>query len=194
MLGAVSRKWWVMLLRGLVAIALGVASMMMPGLPLATIALLFAAFSLADGVACIVMGMRGEPDGSVWWTMIFLGVLAAAAGIAAFAWPELTVLILVYIVAISAILRGVFEIIAAIRLRAEIEDEWVLGLSGAMSLLFGVLVYTRPLEGMVAIAILIGAYMVALGALAVALSLRLRRLQHRVGDAKERVAEKIAAH
>jgi uncharacterized membrane protein HdeD (DUF308 family) len=181
MLGVLSRKWWVLLLRGLVAIVLGVIAMMMPGIPLATIALLFAAFSLADGVACIVLGVRGEADGTVWWTMILLGVLAAAAGIAAFVMPGLTLLILLGIVAGSAIVRGIFEIVAAIRLRAHIEDEWVMGLSGAMSLLFGVLLIARPGAGLVAIAIIIGAYMVALGGLAVALSLRLRRLQHRIG-------------
>lgn len=181
MLAVISRKWWVLLLRGVVAIVLGIVAMMWPGIPLATIALLFGAFSLADGVACIVMGLRGEADGTMWWTMILLGVVAAAAGIAAFAMPGLTLLVLLGIVAGSAIVRGIFEIVAAIRLRAHIDDEWVLGLSGAMSVLFGVLLIARPGAGLVAIAIIMGAYMVALGAMAVALSLRLRRLQHRVG-------------
>ncbi len=180
MLAIVSRKWWVLMLRGVAAIVLGVVAMMRPEIPLSALALLFAIFAVVDGAACIVLGMRGESDGTVWWTMILMGVLALAAGIIAVALPELTLLVLLWIVAMSAIARGLIEIVAAIRLRKAIEDEWVLGLSGAMSLLFGVLLLARPGAGLVVIALLIGAYMTALGALAVALSLRLRRLQQRV--------------
>jgi uncharacterized membrane protein HdeD (DUF308 family) len=123
--------------------------------------------------------MRGEPNGTVWWTMVVLGVLAVAAGVLAFAWPGLTLLVLLSIVAASAIVRGLFEIVAAVKLRQVIDDEWVLGLSGAASILFGVLLAARPGPGLVVIALLIGAYMMALGVLAVSLALRLRRLQHR---------------
>src|SRR5262249_35079366 len=117
-----------------------------------------------------------EPDGTIWWTMILLGILALTAGILAIAWPELTLRILIYIVASFAIMRGLFESIAALRLRTLIDDEWDLGLSGAASILFGVLILVRPDEGRLVIALLIGAYMTALGVLAIALALRLRRL------------------
>jgi uncharacterized membrane protein HdeD (DUF308 family) len=183
MLAVLSSKWWVLLLRGLAAIALGVVAMMWPAIQLWAIALLFAAFALADGVASIVLGFKGESDGSVWWTMVLMGVLAVVAGIVALVAPITVLATLLGIIAAVAILRGVFEIVAAIRLRAHIDDEWVLGLSGVLSVLFGVLLISRPEEGLVAIAILMGAYMVALGSLAVALSLRLRRLQHRIGGA-----------
>jgi uncharacterized membrane protein HdeD (DUF308 family) len=183
MLAVLSSKWWVLLLRGLAAIVLGIVAMMWPGIPLSAIALLFAAFALADGVASIVLGFKGEADGSVWWTMVLMGVLAVVAGIVALVAPITVLATLLGIIAAVAILRGVFEIAAAIRLRSVIDDEWVLGLSGALSVLFGVLLISRPEEGLVAIAILMGAYMVALGSLAVALSLRLRRLQHRIGGA-----------
>jgi uncharacterized membrane protein HdeD (DUF308 family) len=179
MLDVVSRKWWVLLLRGLGFIALGVIAMMWPGIPLMALVVLFAVFSLIDGAASVVLGMRGEPNGTMWWTMIFLGVLALAAGIVAIAWPQITMLVLLSIVAAFAIVRGIFEIVAAVKLRKQIDDEWILGLSGAASVLFGVLLMARPLEGLVVLAILIGAYMLALGVLAVALSLRLRRLQQK---------------
>ena len=133
-------------------------------------------FSIIDGIAAIVLGFRGEADGTVWWTMVMLGLLAIAAGIMAFAWPGLTLLVLVTIIAVSAIVRGAFEIYAAIALRKEIDDEWILGLSGAMSVIFGVLIMFRPGAGLIAIALLIGAYMMALGVFAIALSLRLRMM------------------
>jgi uncharacterized membrane protein HdeD (DUF308 family) len=122
------------------------------------------------------LGLRGEPDGTVWWTMILFGFLAIAAGIAALAWPGLTALVLVTIIAVSAVVRGVLEIAAAFALRKEIDDEWVLGLSGLLSLAFGILLLVRPGEGALALVLLIGAYMVAIGVMAVALSLRLRKM------------------
>jgi uncharacterized membrane protein HdeD (DUF308 family) len=176
MLDVMCRKWWVLLVRGLAAIALGICTIVWPGITLLALAFLFGAFSLIDGVVSIMLGIRGEADGTVWWTMIALGLLAAIAGIVAFAWPGLTLLVLVTIIGISAIVRGIFEIMAAVRLRKVLDDEWILGLSGAMSILFGGMILWRPDVGLLAIALLIGAYMMALGVLAVALSLRLRRM------------------
>jgi uncharacterized membrane protein HdeD (DUF308 family) len=180
MLDLLSRKWWVLLLRGVAFIALGVIAMMWPGIPMASLVVLFAAFSLIDGAASVILGMRGEADGTVWWTMILLGVLALAAGIVAFAWPGLTLIVLLSIIASFAIVRGVFEIVAAIRLRKLIDDEWVLGLSGAASIVFGVLLFARPKAGLLVIAIMIGAFMMAVGVMSVALALRLRKVQHKL--------------
>ncbi len=179
MLDVICRRWWVMMLRGLAAIALGVIAMAMPGMTLLFLVSLFAVFSIIDGVFGIVLGFRGEADGTVWWTMVLLGLLSLAAGIVAIAWPGLTIWVLATIIAASAIVRGAFEIYAAIRLRHEIDDEWILGFSGLMSIIFGLLIMWRPGAGLIAIALLIGAYMMALGIFGVALSLRLRHVaQH----------------
>jgi uncharacterized membrane protein HdeD (DUF308 family) len=187
MLRVICGRWWVLLLRGIFAILIGVALIARPGPTLVALAYLFAIFTAIDGVVALVIGIRGESDGTVWWTMVILGVLAIAAGIIAavmaLTWPGLTLLVLLYVVAASAIVRGVFEIAAAIRLRKEIDDEWILGLSGLLSILFGALILARPGAGLLAIALLIGAYMVALGVMAIALSLRLRRLNTKLAAA-----------
>ena len=179
MLDVICRRWWVMLLRGLAAIVIGIIAMAWPQITLVTLVVLFATFSIIDGVFGIVLGFRGEADGTVWWTMVLLGLLALAAGIIAVVYPGLTLLVLVTIIAASAIVRGAFEIYAAIRLRHEIDDEWILGFSGLMSIIFGLLIMWRPGAGLIAIALLIGAYMMALGIFGVALALRLRKVgQH----------------
>jgi uncharacterized membrane protein HdeD (DUF308 family) len=178
MLDAICRRWWVHLVRGLAAICLGLCAMVWPGITLLVLVFLFAAFTIIDGVTSIILGIRGEQDGSVWWTMVLLGVLAITAGIIAFAWPALTLLVLLAIIAASAIVRGVLEIFAAIRLRKEIKGEWLLALSGVLSIIFGGLLIYRPDVGLVALALLFGAYMMVLGLLAVALSLRLRNICH----------------
>lgn len=176
MLFTICKRWWVLLIRGLAAIALGICAIAWPGLTLLSLVFLFGAFSIIDGIAAIILGFRGEADGTVWWTMVILGLIAIAAGIAAYAWPGLTLLLLATIIAASAIARGVFEIYAAITLRKELDDEWILGLSGVMSIIFGLLIMFRPGAGLIALTLLIGAYMLALGIFAIALALRLRMM------------------
>jgi uncharacterized membrane protein HdeD (DUF308 family) len=179
MLSHIGKRWWVLLLRGLCAISLGVCALVWPGITLLALIYLFALFALIDGVASIVLGFRGEADGTVWWTMVVLGALAIAAGVTAFAWPGLTAVVLLVIIAVSAIVRGVFEIAAAISLRKEIEGEWLLALSGVLSVLFGALLISRPGAGALAVVWLIGAYMIALGLVAAMLSFKLRGLGKR---------------
>lgn len=174
MLGTVCKRWWVLLVRGLAAIALGICTIVWPGITLMALLILFAIFSIVDGVGAIILGFRGEADGTVWWTMVILGLLAIAAGITAFAWPGVTLLVLATIIAVSAIVRGLLEIYAAIVLRKELDDEWILALSGLMSVIFGGLIMFRPGAGLIAITLLIGAYMLAIGVFEVALALRLR--------------------
>jgi uncharacterized membrane protein HdeD (DUF308 family) len=176
MLLTVCKRWWVLLLRGIAAVALGICAIVWPALTITTLILCFGIFSIIDGIGAIVLGFRGEADGTVWWTMVILGLLATAAGVVVLAWPALGLAALVTIVAISALLRGAFEIYAAIVLRKEIDDEWILGLSGALSALFGVLILYHPTAGVLAITLLIGAYMIAVGAFAIALALRLKML------------------
>ena len=178
-----AQRWWVLLLRGICAVAAGIMTIAWPGITLYALVTLFGIFALVDGAAGILLGIRGEEDGTMWWTMIILGVLSAAAGIVAFTRPELTAVVWLVIIAASAIVRGVLEIVAAIRLRKDIDDEWVLGLSGLLSLAFGILLCIAPGEGALAVVLLIGAYMLALGVMAIALSLRLRRIQHKVKTA-----------
>lgn len=178
MFDAVCRRWWLLLIRGICAIALGIAAAFWPGITLLALVILFSAFAITDGVASLVLGFRGEPDGTVWWTMVVLGVLAIVAGITAVIWPGITLLVLLAIISASAIVRGVLEIASAIALRKEIQGEWLMALSGLLSIIFGALIIIQPVAGLLAIAILIGAYMFAIGVVTVALSIRLRRMCH----------------
>lgn len=182
MLEALSRRWWLLLLRGICGIVAGCIAIMIPGVALATLVVIFIVFALVDGAACIMLGFRGEADGTVWWSMILLGAIAIAAGIGAFFYPMTVLAVFLSFVAFTAIIRGVIEVVAAVRLRKALDDEWILGLSGAASILFGVLLLSRPVAGLVVLALLMGAYMVAIGVLATALALRLRKLNKRLAS------------
>jgi uncharacterized membrane protein HdeD (DUF308 family) len=182
MLQSLGSRWWVFLLRGVVAIAAGIIAIEIPGIALLSLVMLFSAFAIVDGIACLVIGFKGESDGTVWWTMVALGALAIIAGIGAFAYPKITLAVLLGIVAATAIMRGVFEVAAAIRLRKVIDDEWVLGISGALSVLFGALLLARPVVGLAVLAMLMGCFMIAVGAMQIVLSLRLRKVHSRLSS------------
>jgi uncharacterized membrane protein HdeD (DUF308 family) len=183
MLKTLCDRWQVVLLHGILAVVLGVTAVMWPGITLVSLVWVFAAFAIIDGVACVVLGIRGGTDGKLWWAMILMGVVSIAAGILSFAMPGVTALVLLAIIAWSAIVRGVFQIWAAISLRKAIDDEWILGISGAFSILFGVLLLARPGAGALTVVLLIGAYMMAIGVMAIALALRLRRIKNKMSHA-----------
>jgi uncharacterized membrane protein HdeD (DUF308 family) len=176
MLQAIVRKWWVLLLRGLGAIALGALIIWWPGVTLLTLVILWGIFALGDGIAGIMLGIRGEADGTMWWTMMLLGVLGVGAAITAFIWPGMTAVILLWIIAWTAILRGLFEIAAAIRLRKHIDNEWLLAISGLLSVVAGFFILRNPAAGALAITFILGGYMMVMGIIAVVLSFRVRGL------------------
>lgn len=172
-----ARSWWILVVRGVLAVAFGVLAFVWPGLALEALVVLFGAFALVDGVFAIAAAVRAARRERTWWPLVVEGVSGIALGIVAFVWPGITALALLYVIAAWAIVTGVFEIAAAIRLRREIEGEWLLGLAGAASMVFGVLVVIFPGSGAVAIVWAIAAYAVLFGVLLIALGLRLRGLR-----------------
>lgn len=105
-------------------------------------------------------GVRIRDNGKPLWALIVVGLLGIAAGIVTFLWPGLTALVLLYIIAIWALVAGVFQIIAAVRFRKEIRNEWLLGLSGVVSVLFGGMLIMQPGAGALALVWVIGIYAV----------------------------------
>ena len=175
-LPVLSRNWWLLALRGLAAMVFGVLAFVWPGITLWALVLLFGAYMLVDGIFAIVAAVRAAGREARWWLLLIEGVLGVLAGLVAALWPGLTALALLYFIAAWAIFTGILEIAGAIRLRREIEGEWALGLSGALSLLFGVLLVVIPAPaGLLSLVWLIGAYALAFGVLLLVLAFRVRR-------------------
>jgi len=173
-LPVLSRNWWALALRGLAAIVFGLLAFILPGITLTALILLFSAYMLVDGVFAIVAAVRAEERDTRWWLLLAEGVLGVLAGIVAFAWPGLTALALLYLVAAWSIITGILQIVGAIRLRREIEGEWALILGGVLSVVFGVLLAVLPGPGILALLWLIGAYAVVSGVLLIILAFRVR--------------------
>lgn len=176
-LGSILRRsWWLLLLRGLAAIAFGILTWAQPGISLAALVLLFGAYSLADGVFATWTAIAGRSGHGYWWVLLLEGLLGIAVGILTFAVPGITALALLFYIAIWAIGTGVLEILAAIRLRKEIKNEWALILAGVASVVFGFLLAMQPGAGALAVLWLIGSYAVVFGVLLVILAFKTRRL------------------
>src|SRR5215475_4498227 len=178
MLHALAKAWWLVLLRGIAGIVFGVLAFMWPGLTLLTLVLLYGAYALVDGVIALVAAFTGAPKPVPTWWLVVVGLLGVAAGVVTFMWPGITALVLIIFIGVWAIAHGIFEIIGAIRLRREIDNEWWLILAGALSVIFGVIVLVAPGAGALGLIWAIGAYSIAFGILLVGLSLRLRKHRH----------------
>jgi uncharacterized membrane protein HdeD (DUF308 family) len=177
MVHALAKNWWMLLLRGIAAIIFGALALAWPGLTLLTLIMFYGVFVLVDGVLAVAAAITGGAPAPRWWLAI-VGLLGIAAGALTFMMPGLTAVVLLYFIAGWAIATGAFQIIGAIRLRKEIDNEWFLILGGIVSVLFGVAMMAAPGAGALALVWVIGIYAVFMGAMFVALAFRLKKHAH----------------
>jgi uncharacterized membrane protein HdeD (DUF308 family) len=168
-----ANNWWVVALRGVFAILFGIIAFAMPGVTMLSLVIVFAAYSLVDGVAGIVMAVRGAHRGERWGWLLANGILGIIAGAIALVWPGVTILAYVLLVAAWALISGAFMVIAAFQLKIDHGRIW-LGLAGVASLIFGVLLIIAPLIGAVVLTLWAGAHALVLGVILLVLSWKLR--------------------
>jgi uncharacterized membrane protein HdeD (DUF308 family) len=177
MLDQLASRWWLLALRGALAILFGILALVWPGVTIAALVFLFGAYAIVDGVFDLFHAFSGRPlSGFDRFWLVIVGVAGILAGLVAFVWPGITALVLLYVIAFWAIFIGVMQIFAAVRLRREIDNEWWLILGGAAAVLFGVIAIIRPGTGAVSLVWLIGIYAIIFGAALLALAFRLRGL------------------
>ena len=174
LLHSLAANWWMLLLRGLVIIIFGLLTLVWPKLTLLTFILFYGASAGVQGVVEIVAAIRGGTIAPRWW-LALMGVIALGAAVVTFMMPGLTALLLLYIIGAWAVARGIFEIVGAIQLRKVIDNEWLLILSGILSVLFGLFTLMWPKATAISLLWLIGAYAIVVGVLEIGLAFRLRR-------------------
>ena len=176
--GMLARNWWLVALRGVAALVFGVLTIFRPGITLAALILLFGGYAVAGGILTIVAAIANRHGEARWGSLLLSGVLSLVVGILTFMMPGVTGLVLLYLIAAWAIVTGVSEIIAAIRLRKFITGEWLLVVAGALSVLFGIFLVVFPGAGALAVTLWIGTYAIMAGILLIALGFRLRSWGH----------------
>ena len=171
-----AENWWLLLLRGIAAIAFGLLAFSWPGLTLLTLVLMWGIYAIADGILALwaAIASKGGEIAPRWWLAV-VGIAGILAGALAFVWPGMTALVLLMFIASWAIVIGVLQIWGAIRLRKEIEGEWLLGLSGVLSVAFGVIMFTQPGAGALAVVWLIGWFAILAGCVYIGLAFQLKK-------------------
>lgn len=175
LVATLARHWWVLLLRGLAAIVFALLTSAQPDIALAALVLLFGAYVLIEGVLGVGNAIAARRDNREWWLLLLWAVAGVVVGVLTFMRPDVTTLALLYYIAAWALVSGVMQIGLALRVRRAVTGEWALILSGALSVLFGVLLFAQPASGAVAIAWLIALYAYLYGVLLVLLALKLRK-------------------
>jgi uncharacterized membrane protein HdeD (DUF308 family) len=171
----VPEHWRAFVLRGIAGVIFGILTLLMPGMALLTLVFLFGGYAIVEGVLNVVAALRRtEPRERPAWVLLLWGSVSVLAGLIAFFMPGLTALSLLTVIAAWSIVTGVLEIVAAVRLRRQIEREWLLALSGGLSVAFGVLLVVFPGAGALTVLLWIGAYAIVFGALLIALGVKLR--------------------
>ncbi len=171
-----ARNWWTLVLRGVLAVLFGGAALLWPEPTVGAVAVLFGLYAVADGIFTFASGLL-RPVGAArpWWSLLLEGFVGLSLGVVALAWPGITLLILLDVIAAWAVLTGIFSIIAAGRLRQEVRGEWLLGLAGGLSVLLGLtLLMIVPGVSLLALLWFVGIYAIAFGLVLAALGIRLR--------------------
>lgn len=178
------------LVRGILAILFGIATLLMPGITLIVLVALFGAYALVDGAILSVIAIKGRQGHPDWWLMLLAGLVGVVAGVVTLMWPGITAASLFYLIVAWAIATGIFEAIYAIHFRNEIKGEWLLVLDGVFSVAFGILLIAQPVAGALAVVWMIGVYAIANGVMLVVLAFRLRNLAAKV----DALRTSLAAH
>ncbi len=184
MITTLTRNWWALILRGVLALLFGLVAFVWPGLTILSFIFVFGFYALLDGIFALKAAWSNRSSDR-WWVLLLEGLLGLAAGVIAFISPGITALALLSVIAAWAILTGVLEIVAAIRLRQEIENEVWLGLAGLASIVFGVLLVIWPNSGLVTLSWIVGFYAIVFGISMLILGFRLQGLNKSI---KQRTA------
>jgi uncharacterized membrane protein HdeD (DUF308 family) len=167
-----AQRWWAVGLRGILAIIFGLICLLTPGIAVGAFVIVFAAYMFIDGVFAIISGVRAARSGESWGLLILEGVVDLAAGVVAILWPAITLVALVWIVAIWAIVSGALMLAAAFSLNLDY-GRWWLALGGIASIVFGILLIIEPFIGAVVLTLWIGAYAIVFGVFLLVLAFQL---------------------
>lgn len=175
LLAGLARGWWLVVTYGVIAILFGLYSLVWPEASIVALAWTFGVMALAEGVISLFAMFDGNAHVSRAWLMLYT-VASIAFGLLAIAQPLTVAGVLILLLAAWLIVAGIYRIVFAIRVRKLIPNEWLLILSGVLSVLLGVLFAVYPVVGLIAVALWIGAGALIYGVLQVLVGLRLRKL------------------
>lgn len=176
MQSSLEASWWALAVRGVLALLFGAVALFAPNVTLLTMMYLFGAYALGDGLCALISGARAAANQQRWQSFLLEGLVGVGAGLIAILAPSASIAGFMYLFGAYAVVTGVYEVFSAIRLRDDIEGEWLLGAAGIASIAFGVLFFVSPLRGGTVLIYMLGGYAAVFGAILLGLAWRLRGL------------------
>ncbi len=177
-----NRMWWVFLIGGIAAVVFGILAFINPAIALFVLSMFFAAYVLVDG-AVNIWGSITNRDKDGWWMLLLLGVIGVLVGGYALMVPPVSMLAFTYVVAFFALFLGISSLYIGWKIRKEISTEWVLYVSGALSVLFALLIVVNPEAGGLSVVLLIGAWAIFIGILRIMFAFKARKMRDRLDGA-----------
>lgn len=174
-LSVLHTNWWVLGLRGFTAVVFGLVTFLVPGLTLLVLVTWFGVYCLFNGVLTLVAAFRRSRHQPRWWALVLEGITSLLAGGLALVWPGITLLLVLSLIAFWAIVTGGLQMVTAVRLRKQLQGEWMLFGSGLLSVVFGVLLLLAPVTGVLVVSWWVGGYAFVAGIMLCVLAFRLRR-------------------
>lgn len=172
--GEYIQNWRMLALRGALAALFGILVILWPTATIQLLVVLFGAYAFLSGIFALAAVLTGRISSDHKWLVAVEGGIGLLIGFVTFFYPRITVGLLLFFVAMWALVYGVVQIVAAVNLRDEIEHEWMLGFSGLLSVLLGIVFLAFPVEAVATIAFLFGMVAFVMGAVTVVFALRLR--------------------
>lgn len=196
------KNWWLLFLRGILAIAFAififvflpfVPAPLLRQLAFAGLAAIFALFAFASGLLTIIAAVRGAGQGGSSWLMLADGIAVTAGGLIILLSPGLTLLHLIQIIGLTVLVVGMLELLAGVHLRRHVADEWLLVSGGVTSIAFAACLLLTRVGTVQAALTWIAIYALANGLAMMGLSLRLRSLRNSIHKLAEPKPEAQAA-
>lgn len=169
-------QWWVLLLRGILAVLFGIIAISYAKFTVLAIFIWFVFYALADGISHVYMSYMHKDDNNKWWVGLLGGVFSIFVGIAAFTWPQLTAFLLLLFIGAKAVFQGIIMVVTAIQLRKEVKGEWLFILGGAIAIIFGLWMFLNPVTGGLALLWIVGIYAMVVGLILIIQAFRMRKL------------------
>ena len=171
----ITGNWWALALRAIVAIVIGIFALARPNITLLALITLFGVYAMADGLFAVVAALRGVRTNDKWGWMLIEGIVGVAIGVYVLLNPGIGALALTWLVAAWALVTGLLEIFAGVRVRHIVSGEWLLFLAGALSVVLAIIIFANPGIGMALLVAWVGAYAIISGIVLLGVAFRVRR-------------------
>jgi uncharacterized membrane protein HdeD (DUF308 family) len=172
---AVKALWWLVLIRGVLAVVFGLYALFQPAAALLALVFVYGFYAIMDGVAALAVGFRHRRT-SHWGWHVVQGVVSLLAGVIALFWPGPTIFALVLIIGVWSIVLGATEIVEAFTARRHGSSSWVwLLVGGIVGVIFGVTLIASPAAGALTLLWVIGLFSLVFGVVYVVWAFQLRR-------------------